>query len=200
MYEYLAPGTARRTFTAGNRTAINSDADRYMKVGGSARGAVPAAGRPTAAGPGTDGRWDGLRPGAGGVADWTPIRVDPAPASGVPTLLWGVDVRADVAAGGGEGLLAGGDTLAGIGLWNNKNGPALNKAVTISGDGLGAAAVNVGSDGDAFGAANNTTMTVMDLLQATDTQAVNGVLYGGNTTKRSHANDVYTAANQAGGL
>jgi hypothetical protein len=71
---------------------------------------------------------------------------------------------------------------------------------TVSGDGLGAAAVTVGSDGDAFGVANNTTMTVMDLLLATDAQAVNGVLYNGNTTKRSHANDVYSAINQAGSL
>jgi hypothetical protein len=40
MYEYLSPGTARRTFTAGNLTLINTDADRYMKVGGEARGGV----------------------------------------------------------------------------------------------------------------------------------------------------------------
>jgi hypothetical protein len=71
---------------------------------------------------------------------------------------------------------------------------------TVSGDGLGAAAVSVGNDGDAYGVANNTTMTVMDLLLATDAQAVNGVLYSGNATKRSHANDVYSAVNQAGGL
>ncbi len=31
MYEYLSPGTARRTFTDANLSAINSDADRYMK-------------------------------------------------------------------------------------------------------------------------------------------------------------------------
>jgi hypothetical protein len=118
---------------------------------------------------------------------------------------------------------------AGIGFWNNRNGQALIKAFdaqvlatalsvyatnatldstsvaaqygfTVGGDGLGAAAVSVGSDGDAFGVATNTTMTVMDLLLATDAQAVNGVLYNGNATRRSHANDVYTAINQAGGL
>jgi hypothetical protein len=61
---------------------------------------------------------------------------------------------------------------------------------TVSGPGLGTTAANVGSDGDAFGVANNTTMTVTDLLVATDAQAVNGVLYNGNATKRSHANDV----------
>jgi uncharacterized delta-60 repeat protein len=71
---------------------------------------------------------------------------------------------------------------------------------TVSGDGVGTAGVNVGSDSDAFGVANNTTMTVMDLLLATDAQSVNGVLYNGNATKRSHANDVYIAVNQAGGL
>jgi hypothetical protein len=32
MYEYLAPGTVRRTFTDSNLTLINSDADRFMKV------------------------------------------------------------------------------------------------------------------------------------------------------------------------
>jgi Ca2+-binding RTX toxin-like protein len=71
---------------------------------------------------------------------------------------------------------------------------------TVSGDGLGAASVNVGTDGDAFGVANNTMMRVIDVLIATDARAVNGVLYGGDTTKRSHANDVYSAINQAGGL
>jgi uncharacterized delta-60 repeat protein len=71
---------------------------------------------------------------------------------------------------------------------------------TVSDDGLGAAGVNVGSDGDAFGVANNTTMTVLDLLKATDLQSVSGVPYGGNATKRSHANDVFGAINQAGGL
>ena len=60
--------------------------------------------------------------------------------------------------------------------------------------------MNVGSNGDAFGVANNTTMTILDLLLATDAQAVNGVLYGGNATKRNEANNVYSAINQAGGI
>jgi hypothetical protein len=79
-------------------------------------------------------------------------------------------------------------------------GVAARYGFTVSGDGLGAAAVNIGSDGDAFGVANNTTLTVMDLLLATDAQSINGVLYGGNTTRRAHANDVYSAVNQAGGI
>jgi hypothetical protein len=34
MYEYLAPGTVRRTFTDANLALINTDADRFMKVDG----------------------------------------------------------------------------------------------------------------------------------------------------------------------
>jgi hypothetical protein len=77
---------------------------------------------------------------------------------------------------------------------------AANYGFTVSGDGAGTATVNVGSNGDAFGVADNTTMTVMDLLLATNNQAVNGVLYGGNATKRAHANNVYSAVNNAGGI
>jgi hypothetical protein len=82
----------------------------------------------------------------------------------------------------------------------DSTGVAAPYGFTVSGDGLGAAGVSVGSDGDAFGVANNTSMTVMDLLLATDAQAVNGVLYNGNATKRSHANDLFSAINQAGGF
>jgi hypothetical protein len=71
---------------------------------------------------------------------------------------------------------------------------------TVGGDGLGAASVSVGADGAAFGVANNTTMSIIDILVAADAQSVNGVLYGGNTTKRNMANDLFSAINQAGGL
>jgi hypothetical protein len=40
MYEYLTPGTVRRTFTESNLALINTNADRFMKVGG---GFLPAA-------------------------------------------------------------------------------------------------------------------------------------------------------------
>jgi len=65
---------------------------------------------------------------------------------------------------------------------------------------VGAATVNVGSNGDAFGVANNSTLMLMDLLLAADAQAVNGVLYGGNAAKRNEANAVFSAVNQAGGI
>jgi hypothetical protein len=71
---------------------------------------------------------------------------------------------------------------------------------TVSGDGAGTATFNVGSNGDAFGAANNTTLTLMNLLLAADGQAVNGVLYNGNTTRRNEANAVFSAVNQAGDI
>jgi hypothetical protein len=69
----------------------------------------------------------------------------------------------------------------------------------VSGNGLATSTINVGGDGAAFGVANNTTMTVMDILMAADAQAVNGVLYNGNTTKRNQANDLFSAINEAGG-
>jgi titin len=71
---------------------------------------------------------------------------------------------------------------------------------TVSGDGAGTATISVGSNGDAFGVANNSTRTLMDLLLAADAQAVNGVLYGGNATRRNEANNVFSAVNQDGGL
>jgi hypothetical protein len=77
---------------------------------------------------------------------------------------------------------------------------AAQYSFTVSGDGAGTATVNVGSNGDAFGVADNTTMTVMDLLLATNDQAVNGLLYSGNATKRAHANNVYGAVNNAGDI
>jgi hypothetical protein len=71
---------------------------------------------------------------------------------------------------------------------------------TVGGDGVGTATVNVGSNGAAFGVADSTVMTVLDVLLAADAQAVNGVLYGGDTTKRNKANSVFSAINQAGGI
>jgi hypothetical protein len=77
---------------------------------------------------------------------------------------------------------------------------AASYGFVVSGDGVGAATWSVGSNGDAFGAANNTSLTVMDLLLATDDQAVAGLLYNGNTARRSQASAVYSALNDAGGI
>ena len=77
---------------------------------------------------------------------------------------------------------------------------AASYGFVVSGDGVGAATWNVGSDGDAFGVANNTSMTVMGLLLATDDQAVDGLLYNGDAARRNEANAVYGALNQAGSV
>jgi hypothetical protein len=71
---------------------------------------------------------------------------------------------------------------------------------SVSADGLGAYSYNVGSDGAAFGVANNTILNVYDLLQAVNQQAVNGVLYNGNTTLRKQASDLFGALIQAGSI
>src|SRR5205807_8122857 len=54
---------------------------------------------------------------------------------------------------------------------------ATQDGFAVSGDGVGTATWNVGSNGDAFRVANNTALTILDLLLNTDAQAVNGVLY-----------------------
>ena len=69
---------------------------------------------------------------------------------------------------------------------------------TVGGNGVATAAFNVGGNGAAFGVADNATMTVMDLLLAADAQSAGGVLYGGNAVRRTKANNVFGAINQAG--
>jgi hypothetical protein len=71
---------------------------------------------------------------------------------------------------------------------------------TVGGNGVATATVNVRSNGAAFGVADDTVMTVMDVLLAADAQAVNGVFYNGDAVRRNKANAVFSAINQAGGL
>ena len=66
--------------------------------------------------------------------------------------------------------------------------------------GLGAMTWNVGSSGAAFGVANKTTLTVMQILTAANDRATNGVLYNGNKSLRDAANTVFTAINEAGDI
>jgi parallel beta-helix repeat protein len=77
---------------------------------------------------------------------------------------------------------------------------AAHYGFTVSGTGLGTDTVNVGSNGAAFGVTNNTNMTVLGLLWAIDAQAVNGVFYSGNATKRTEANSLFSALNEAGSI
>jgi uncharacterized repeat protein (TIGR03803 family) len=108
MYEYLSPGTARRTFTDSNLALINTDADRFMKVDGNAQAGVLAAGPSIAAAAGTNGGWNGPLPGEGGVAAWTAALIAPAPEPGVPVLSVSSWLRADMTADGGDDILVGG--------------------------------------------------------------------------------------------
>jgi hypothetical protein len=84
--------------------------------------------------------------------------------------------------------------------WQSAGVTAAQYGFTVLGDGVGTATFNVGSNGDAFGVSSNSTMTVLDLLLATNEQAMGGWLYRGDATRRSHANNVYSALNQAGGI
>jgi hypothetical protein len=71
---------------------------------------------------------------------------------------------------------------------------------TVSATGLGARSFSVGRDGAAFGVANNTTLTVYQLLLAVNKKAVNGVLYGGNATLQAQCADLLISLDQAGSI
>jgi hypothetical protein len=69
---------------------------------------------------------------------------------------------------------------------------------TVSADGLGAASINVGQDGAAFGVSNKTLLNVYQVLKAADAQAVNGVLFGSNQKLRDEAEQLFGSINHAG--
>ena len=71
---------------------------------------------------------------------------------------------------------------------------------TVDAIGTGHRLYNIGSNGAAFGVANNTNMEVLDILDAANDRAVNGVLYNGNTTLRNMANTVFTGINEQGDI
>jgi hypothetical protein len=71
---------------------------------------------------------------------------------------------------------------------------------TVSATGLGARSFGVGQDGAAFGVANNSTLSVYALLAAVNKKAVNGVLYGGNTTLQAQCANLFDALDGAGSI
>jgi hypothetical protein len=109
MNEYLAPGVARRTFTDANLTAINTDADRFMKVGRSTPGSGSVAtGQAIAVVPGAIGSRNGLLGDAGRVSAWASALLDPPSMPvGLPGFVAG-GLRADMPAQGGSDTLTGG--------------------------------------------------------------------------------------------
>jgi hypothetical protein len=72
--------------------------------------------------------------------------------------------------------------------------------------GTGSATVNVGTAGSAFGVANNTNLSVWQILRATDQLSAGGTgasrfdLYNGNQTLRNLANTLYTYINEHGDI
>jgi hypothetical protein len=79
-------------------------------------------------------------------------------------------------------------------------GTAASYGFGVSTYGVGNSTFNVGSNGAAFGVANNTTMRIIDILTAADAQAVDGVLYNGNTSLRNMANSVFDGINTRGDI
>jgi hypothetical protein len=146
MYEYLAPGAARRTFTDANLTAINTDADRFMKVGQSTprEGAAAATAQPATAVAGASVNRNGLPGSAGGISAWAPAVINLSPPSVALPGQVGSGLRADMPAtssndtlmgGSGDDLLVGGfgqDLLVG-GFAASVPGSAVHEA----GDGTG---------------------------------------------------------------
>jgi hypothetical protein len=80
----------------------------------------------------------------------------------------------------------------------------------VTDSGIGTRTFNVGTSGAAFGVANNTSVTVLDLLLAANSRSRKGLLYDldGNgkannpleTSYRTMANDVFSAINEAGDI
>ena len=68
----------------------------------------------------------------------------------------------------------------------------------VTSAGLGATAFNVGTNGAAFGVADNAKPTVLQLLQSADSQAVGGVLYAANPSLRPKAFNVFSGVNDLG--
>ncbi len=83
--------------------------------------------------------------------------------------------------------LAGGSMASGYGF-------------NVSATGTGARTFNVGSSGAAFGVANNSTLTVMQLLQATNSLSTAGNIYNFDTALRNLANTVYDSINNTGDI
>lgn len=79
----------------------------------------------------------------------------------------------------------------------------------VTATGVGTRTFNVGARGAAFGVANGSFVSVMDLLLAVNARSRNGVLYDADGNgqidsteagQRTVANDVFSAINEAGGL
>ena len=71
---------------------------------------------------------------------------------------------------------------------------------TVNSTGLGLRSYNIGENGAAFGVANNTNMTVRQILDETNARAVNGILWNNDTVLRNMGNIVFTGINEQGDI
>jgi hypothetical protein len=80
---------------------------------------------------------------------------------------------------------------------------------TVTAQSVGVATFNVGANGAAFGVANGATLSVMDILLATNARSCNGLLYDKDlsgeigrleTILREMANEVYSGINALGDI
>ncbi len=70
----------------------------------------------------------------------------------------------------------------------------------VTDGGVGIATFNIGTSGLAFDVADYSEISIMDILLATDEQAVDGMLYDLDAVLQSLANEVYSAINEAGDI
>ena len=83
--------------------------------------------------------------------------------------------------------LAGGNYAGGYGF-------------NVSSAGTGSRTYNVGSNGAAFGVANNTTLTILSLLKKADALSSNGLIWNGNGTLTNQGNVAFSDVNQTGDI
>ncbi|MBS0263260.1 MAG: hypothetical protein JSS02_15055 [Planctomycetes bacterium] len=77
---------------------------------------------------------------------------------------------------------------------------ASNYGFNVSTKGIGSHTYNVGTNGAAFGVANNTSVTLLQLLSYANSQSQNGSLYNGNSTNLNLANTVFSGINTKGDI
>jgi hypothetical protein len=94
------------------------------------------------------------------------------------------------------GVYADTSSLSGTGTLAAKYG------FKVTPGGFGGATFNVGSNGAAFGVANNTSPTVLQILTAVNKNyaSATGLFYGGDQTKTTEADNVLGGINTTGGV
>ena len=86
---------------------------------------------------------------------------------------------------------------------------AVSYGFEVTATGVGTRTFNIGQNGAAFGVANNTVLTVLEILYATDARTTNGLLYdidGSGTISaeeqslRAKVHDAFAAINELGDI